>query len=347
MRTKKAIWTLILALAGLPAASRAATYGISLGEGQGEPGQIGSVPVDLDFAADVASLEFQLNYDPSLLSVAGVTNPPGSLGEAFGLDVEAEDGRLIVRLFRMDGLASGSGLLCRVQFQVNAGAEPAMWCDLALADAALSTQYGEDLRWKNAVERENAKFWTTFSDAVDSDGDGLSDYEEQMRNGSADYDPRGGDTAMDDADTDGDGMEDGWEAGVGLDPLADDADGDADGDGLPNGQEAQLGFDPTKADTDGDGYDDRSEMIAGTGGTDDGDYLALGVEPETDGAGRPIFSWRSATGRVYSVLFTTNLMGLWPATPLHVVHGDGTDKAFTNENAVDPTVYFRLKVEPE
>ena len=344
MRTKQAIWTLILALAGLPAASRAATYGISLGEGQGEPGQIGSVPVDLDFAADVASLEFQINYDPSLLSVAGVTNPPGSLGEAFGLDVEAEDGRLIVRLFRMDGLVGGSGLLCRVQFQVNAGAEPAMWCDLALADAALSTQYGADLRWKNAVGRENAKFWTTFSDAVDSDGDGLSDYEEQMRNGSADYDPGGSDTAMDDADTDGDGMGDGWEAGHGLNPLADDADGDADGDGLSNGEEAQLGFDPTLADTDGDGYPDGAEYVAGTGGTDGSDFLALAPDP--DGGGQRVFSWRSATGRIYSVLYATNLLGTWPSTPVYVVPGDGTEKSFTNENAA-PATFFRLKVERE
>ena len=342
MRMKNSILVLALALAGWVAPAWAATYGISLGEGQGEPGQMGSVPVYLDSAADVASIEFQLNYDPALLAFAGVTNPPGSLGAAFGVDCEAEDGRLIVRLFRMDGLVGGNGLLCRVLFQVNAGAEPALWRDLAMAGAGLSTQYGADLGCRNEIAAENARFWTTFSPANDADGDGLSDYEEQMRNGSADYVPGAGDTALDDADTDNDGMEDGWEASHGLDPLANDADGDADGDGLTNGQEAQLGFDPTKADTDGDGYDDRSEHVAGTSGTDGGDYLALGMESPDAESRTAMFRWRSATGRVYSVLYSTNLMGLWSTTPLYVAHGDGADQSFTNEDAMSTKGYFRL-----
>jgi len=123
--------------------------------------------------------------------------------------------------------------------------------------------------------------------------------------------------------------------------------GTADGDGLTNGQEAQLGFNPTKVDTDGDGYTDWAEYIAGTSGTEEDDYLALRVAPESDGEGRAIFSWHSETGRVYSVLFTTNLTGLWLATPLHVVHGDGADKAFTNENDVDILGFFCLEVERE
>ena len=346
MRAKSFMLCWILALAGLVAPAGAATYAISLGEGQGEPGQAGSVPVYLNSAADVASMEFQINYDASLVSVAGVTNPPGSLGEAFGVDYEAEDGRLIVRLFRMDGLVGGSGLLCRVLFDVNAGAEPGMWGDLAVANAGLCTQYGADLGWRNAISRTNNKFWTTYSRTNDADGDGLSDYEEQMRNGSADYVPGEGDTDVHAADTDGDGMGDGWETGYGLDPLANDAGADADGDGLDNGQEAALGFDPTQADTDGDGYDDRSEFVAGTSGTNRDDYLALGTGPDS-GSEPPILYWRSAAGRVYSVLRSTNLLEVWPPTPLYVVPGDGTEKSFTNENAADAWGYFRLKVETE
>lgn len=346
MRTKNAIWMLMLALAAGPMAARAATYGIALGEGQGEPGQIGSVPAYLDTAAGVASMEFQINYDAALLSVAGVTNPPGSLGEAFGVDYEAEDGRLIVRLFRMDGLVGGSGLLCRVLFDVNAGAEPGMWGDLAVANAGLCTQYGADLGWRNAISRTNNKFWTTYSRTNDADGDGLSDYEEQMRNGSADYVPGEGDTDVHAADTDGDGMGDGWEAGYGLDPVASDADGDADRDGLTNGQEAQLGLNPTQADTDGDGYDDGAELIAGTGAADGNDFLALVPKPDAAGFGRPIFSWRSATGRIYSVRSATNLLG-WDVVPLLVVTGDGAEMAFTNALPLDSQLFYRLEVEPE
>jgi len=347
MRANKAIWLLMLALAIRPAVARAAGYRIALGEGQGEPGQVGSVPIYLDAAAGVASLEFQINYDAALLSVAGVTNPPGSLGEAFGLDYESDDGRLIVRLFRMEGLAAGNGLLCRVRFLVNAGAAPAMWGDLALASVSLSTQFGENLGWKNSVATENAKFWTVFSAALDSDGDGLSDYAEQMVNGSADYAPGAGDTAVDNLDTDGDGMADGWEMTYGLDPLAIDANGDADGDGLSNGQEASLGLNPNNADTDGDGYPDRAEFIAGTDGASSDDCLRLEVNPSSASVGRPIFSWQSETGRIYSVLRATNLLQPWTATPVFVLSGDGSAKSFTNENEQGAQLFYRLKVDLE
>lgn len=346
MRMKNSILVLTLALAGWVAPARAATYGISLGEGQGEPGQIGSVPVYLDSAVDVAGIELQINYDPALLGAVGITNPAGSLGEAFGADWEAEDGRMIVRLFRMEGLASGSGLLCCVKFQVNPGAAPGMWCDLALADAGLSSQYGADLGWQNTLSRSNNRFWATFSPTNDADGDGLSDYQEQMANGSADYDPGGSDTDVHLADTDGDGMGDGWESTHGLNPLADDGDGDRDGDGLTNAQEAQLGLDPTRADTDGDGYDDRSELIAGTGAADGNDFLTLMPEPDEAGLGRTLFSWRSATGRIYSVRFATNLLA-WDAVPLLVVPGDGTDMTFTNPLPLDSQLFYRLEVERE
>ena len=347
MRTKNAIWILIFALAGLPAAAGAATYEISLGEGQGEPGQLAAVPVYLNSAAGVASLEFQVNYDAALLAIAGVTNPPGSLGAAFGLDYEVDDGRLMVRLFRMDGLVGGSGLLCQILCRVNPGAEPVLWCDLAVANVGLATPYGGNLGWTNVVSQQNGKFWTAFSSTNDADGDGLSDFDEQMRNGSADYDPGGGDTAVDDPDTDGDLMLDGWEVKYALDPLAKDAAADRDDDGLDNGLEFRLGFDPTAADTDGDGYPDRAEYVAGTDGTNDEDYLTLAMEPHPAGPGQPVFWWRSATGRVYSVLYCTNLPGLWPAIPVYVVHGDGTDKSFTNGNAGDAHGFFRLKVDVE
>ena len=298
MHAKRNRLVAILAFAAMIPAAQAATYALRLGEGQGEPGLPASVPVYLDSAADVAGIELQINYDPALLGAVGITNPAGSLGEAFGADWEAEDGRMIVRLFRMEGLASGSGLLCRVQFQVNPGAVPGMRCDLALADVGLSTQYGADLGWQNTLSRSNNRFWATFSATNDADGDGLSDYQEQMANGSADYDPGGSDT------------------------------------------------DIHLADTDGDGYDDRSELIAGTGAADGNDLLALAPEPDGAGFGRPIFSWRSATGRIYSVRFATNLLA-WDAVPLLVVHGDGTDMAFTNALPLDSQLYYRLEVERE
>jgi lysophospholipase L1-like esterase len=61
-------------------------------------------------------------------------------------------------------------------------------------------------------------------------------------------------------DTDGDGMPDGWEVQNRLNPLVNDAGEDADADGLSNLQEYQRWTDPQKADTDGDGMPDGWEV---------------------------------------------------------------------------------------
>ena len=73
---------------------------------------------------------------------------------------------------------------------------------------------------------------------TDTDSDGLNDFEEAREHG----------TQASNADTDGDGMQDGYELGVGLDPL-DQADGaaDADGDGFSNADEVGAGSDPFDA----------------------------------------------------------------------------------------------------
>ncbi len=68
---------------------------------------------------------------------------------------------------------------------------------------------------------------------TDSDGDGLSDSEEDNnRNGI--HELALNETSACNADTDGDKMSDGWEVNNSLNPLVDDADEDPDGDKLTN-----------------------------------------------------------------------------------------------------------------
>jgi len=76
------------------------------------------------------------------------------------------------------------------------------------------------------------KYVFSFDSAVDSDGDGLSDWQEVVY-GTNPYNP----------DTDGDGLTDKWEIDHGLDPL----DWDMDGDGLSDGWEVGHGYDPLNA----------------------------------------------------------------------------------------------------
>ena len=151
---------------------------------------------------------------------------------------------------------------------------------------------------------------------TDSDGDGLSDYEELLIYGTDFLNP----------DTDGDGIPDGLEVSLGTDPLDIDSDGDGlldgdnitvnssdpryeewaaagivftddgglrtffgeqsfgtdplnadtDGDGLSDGEEALLCTDPLKVDTDGDGLSDFDEIFV---------YLTDPCDIDTDGDG--------------------------------------------------------------
>ncbi len=111
---------------------------------------------------------------------------------------------------------------------------------------------------------------------LDSDGDGLSDFDEVNNYGTDPNNP----------DTDGDGYNDGNEVTIGSDPLNPCDPNpmnpvcDQDGDGLTNADEATNGTNPTNPDTDGDGVLDGEEVL----GTDDPStpYVPTGTSDPLD-----------------------------------------------------------------
>ncbi|MDQ3694034.1 MAG: thrombospondin type 3 repeat-containing protein [Chloroflexota bacterium] len=113
---------------------------------------------------------------------------------------------------------------------------------------------------------------------VDTDGDGLADGDEVLVHGTEPLAP----------DTDGDGFLDGDEVDQGTDPLSaasfPGAPVDSDGDGLPDSIEAELGTDPLDPDTDDDGLTDGDEYYIHQTGTrnpdTDGDGVLDGAEIE-------------------------------------------------------------------
>lgn len=154
------------------------------------------------------------------------------------------------------------------------------------------------LEWLMTLSDEELK-------ARDTDGDGLSDYDEIYVHGTDPLNPdTDGDGLTDydeinvygtdplNPDTDGDGLSDGDEVNIyGTDPLNPDTDGDGlsdydevmvhftdpnnpdtDGDGLSDGDEVNIhGTDPLNPDTDGDGFTDGQEIEMGTDPLDPND----------------------------------------------------------------------------
>jgi len=114
---------------------------------------------------------------------------------------------------------------------------------------------------------------------VDSDGDGTPDYLDtgsdgdcinDLYEGVKDSDGDGIPNYLDD-DSDGDGILDKDEGCLGGAPLDSDEDGhpnyldlDSDNDGLSDTKEQELGTNPKETDTDGDGFDDNTEVAAGS-----------------------------------------------------------------------------------
>lgn len=130
---------------------------------------------------------------------------------------------------------------------------------------------------------------------ADSDGDGLSDSAEFLTHhtnplvadtdGDGMTDKQETDANYDplDPDMDRDGMSDGWENGHGLDPQDstgdDGADGDPDNDGLSNIDEYLNGTNPNLPDSDGDGVSDGVEVA---NGSDPNDASDGGQAPPVD-----------------------------------------------------------------
>jgi thiol-disulfide isomerase/thioredoxin len=87
-------------------------------------------------------------------------------------------------------------------------------------------------------------------------------------------------------DSDGDGLSDAEEEELGSDPEKE----DSDDDGLSDLEESEAGTDPTEPDSDGDGYSDFDELEEGSDPTDEDSRIYTGnwpYQPEKDSYNAP------------------------------------------------------------
>lgn len=130
---------------------------------------------------------------------------------------------------------------------------------------------------------------------------------------------------------------------------------DSDHDGINDQTETRIGTDPLSNNTDGDDADDNYEHITGTDPTG---YTAasnlfrtqlgsLGTGPfhmlKGDPTGRVVVSWVSVTGRIYSVVSSTNLLSTWSDTTFTNVPGTGSAMSYESP-AIYPSENLTLRI---
>ena len=180
---------------------------------------------------------------------------------------------------------------------------------------------------------------------VDSDNDGLSDVEEFNAN-----------TNPLNADSDGDGLKDGNELygdgthgdtdGLISSPMM----GDTDGDGISDGEEVVAGADgyvtdPAQADTDMDGFLDGDEVIAGTDPNNPNKFFCI-KSLKHDAGQRPVLSWDSIAGRVYSIYYSSNLLSGWTGVPGYTnIPGSGLSIDYTNSDSASSAGFYSIRVQ--
>lgn len=155
---------------------------------------------------------------------------------------------------------------------------------------------------EKTVEKDSS-FEQALTAAKDTDGDGLSDEEENELGTNPNHTDSDNDGLTDgdevntyktnplDSDTDKGGVSDGNEVQRGTDPLSpkDDISTDSDNDGLTDSEEKALGTEFNNPDSDGDGLNDGAEVNtyktdplnpdSDAGGVTDGNEVKLGLDP--------------------------------------------------------------------
>ncbi len=121
---------------------------------------------------------------------------------------------------------------------------------------------------------------------------------------------------------------------------------DEDGDGLPNYWENQYAVADAYADGDSDGFNNLAEFIAGTDPTNQFSFFTVtNTMAKTNETNYFVVEWTAIPNRLYSVLWTTNLLSSFQAMATDIEHPQNsyTDTTHNAESEGYYKVNIRIK----
>lgn len=250
-------------------------------------------------------------------------NPPGGLVRPETAHIPAvyePDENGVLKLKTPEAVTVTWPTLVGKQYTLLFSPDLSAWSWLPVGDPYIGN--GNDFVYTFEDMEIDSRFWCVEVMNIDTDGDGLTNTEENQIG----TDPNLG-------DTDGDGMSDGWEANYGLSPNDDTefngADGDPDSDGLNNLQELQQGTNPSNGDTDGDGNTDGVEADQGSNPNDPDDTPNAGWFIVTGNLGEDVPDSRSRTFTIPAGQKRLVLVAVASAEYSYWT-GPGTDKIYND-----------------
>ncbi len=148
-------------------------YQLSIGSFDAVPGSLVQVPVLIDNAKNIASLEMRLNFDAQRLILQSVTTAP--LTAAFGLDYVIANDHVDIVMSSADQLFSGNGAVLYLNFLVDSVPAYGSSSPITIAQKGLANQYGADLGWTSGITVSNGVVRIINPASVDKNGDGIPD----------------------------------------------------------------------------------------------------------------------------------------------------------------------------
>lgn len=170
---------------------------LSIPEYEANPGGVVDIPVYLDNAFGLSSVEVQVNYDTAILTLQSVS--AGSLGLLFEEMVhEVDDGIITMFFVSSENFLVGSGNLAVMRFEMREGAEDGLFGEIAIASYRYSDSSGViALHRKEALDSQFGKVTASNDPMIDNAGNGLPDWWEReygldlFRPNAADFDSDG------------------------------------------------------------------------------------------------------------------------------------------------------------